>query len=546
MPLLPVTFPPGLLRNGTRYQSKGRWYSCNRVRWHDGAIRPIGGWERTKAPDGVEYPAWVASTTVAIRDGLASRTNNKNRSLVMGSNEYVLRADPTTGAFTDMSPVGMEPGTSIVTTPAAKSGGLGPASNEADPLVGAVARWSFDTWGENILGMPDWGTTAHRTIYEATTGGVLTAIPGAPVGLVDFITTQERMIMTIGSDSELRRVKWCDQENNTDWAINDLTNQAGEFVLPGSGRMIGIYKLRDQNVILTETDIWVARFIGPPYVYSFVKVGDIAPPFHRKAATVLPSGVLVWVGARNAWIYDGQVQELPCEVIDYWTNDIEASNASKIFAWVNPEFSEIWWHYAGNDADTVEGEFNREPNKYVMWNWELNAWSIGYLDRQMAVSRGAYSKPMLLDSFTGLLYDHEIATAEYIDDTYDDSTFETDRGMPSVTSGPIELGSGDTGVAVRYLYPDLQATIVDDQVSTMYPAPVDFFFEGRQMPTGPLTKSIVYHASGLGNQPVPTRVTGRELMLTVYGDIFTFEGNVAPWEWGNFRLDIAPSGTGRR
>ncbi len=42
--LYPLDFPPGLRNNGTVYQSKGRWYSANGIRFHQGTIQPVGGW----------------------------------------------------------------------------------------------------------------------------------------------------------------------------------------------------------------------------------------------------------------------------------------------------------------------------------------------------------------------------------------------------------------------------------------------------------------------------------------------------------------------
>ena len=39
-----VAFPLGVYRNGTEYQSKGRWYDGNLTRFLDGTIRPVGGW----------------------------------------------------------------------------------------------------------------------------------------------------------------------------------------------------------------------------------------------------------------------------------------------------------------------------------------------------------------------------------------------------------------------------------------------------------------------------------------------------------------------
>jgi len=53
--LLPVKLPPGVVRTGTVYDSKGRWYSSNLVRWpEDGAIlKPIGGWDFLERADQV-------------------------------------------------------------------------------------------------------------------------------------------------------------------------------------------------------------------------------------------------------------------------------------------------------------------------------------------------------------------------------------------------------------------------------------------------------------------------------------------------------------
>ena len=49
MALVKLELPPGMLQVGTVYQTAGRWYSGNLIRWQmDGdvwAVQPIGGWE---------------------------------------------------------------------------------------------------------------------------------------------------------------------------------------------------------------------------------------------------------------------------------------------------------------------------------------------------------------------------------------------------------------------------------------------------------------------------------------------------------------------
>ena len=48
MALIDLNIPAGVYRNGTDLQSQGRWRDANLVRWHDGVMRPIGGW-RTRS-----------------------------------------------------------------------------------------------------------------------------------------------------------------------------------------------------------------------------------------------------------------------------------------------------------------------------------------------------------------------------------------------------------------------------------------------------------------------------------------------------------------
>jgi len=46
MALLPIKIPAGFFRNATQYQAKNRWYDGNLVRFSEGRLRPIGGWQR--------------------------------------------------------------------------------------------------------------------------------------------------------------------------------------------------------------------------------------------------------------------------------------------------------------------------------------------------------------------------------------------------------------------------------------------------------------------------------------------------------------------
>ena len=42
--LIALDLQPGLSSNGTKYQNRNRWVDGSLVRFHEGSIRPVGGW----------------------------------------------------------------------------------------------------------------------------------------------------------------------------------------------------------------------------------------------------------------------------------------------------------------------------------------------------------------------------------------------------------------------------------------------------------------------------------------------------------------------
>jgi len=63
MALLPIKIPPGFYRNATQYQAKNRWYNGNLVRFSEGRLRPIGGWQRL-APTQIVKKGAVDTLTI--------------------------------------------------------------------------------------------------------------------------------------------------------------------------------------------------------------------------------------------------------------------------------------------------------------------------------------------------------------------------------------------------------------------------------------------------------------------------------------------------
>lgn len=506
MTIVSISPPPGVWKNGTRYQAKGRYFDANLVRWQNGSLRPVGGWARYTNQDEDEMATLLPDASLeTVRDSFSWRTNTDQGIIAYGSNLRLL-TQLLSGVVTDITPTGLAAGRRIGTVNQGYNKGFYnfgvygvPPRLSSSTVNSPAARWYFDTWGEDLLALPNWVGTIYR---HSVGGGVASPVTNAPTNLTGFVVTDERVLMTIGDDVEPRLVQWSDQEDLTNWDFADIGNQAGFFTLPGVGRLIAITKMQGLILIFSETDVYVAQYVGPPFVYTFRKIAENCSPLHPKAIATTEQFV-IWVGPRNVWIFDGaSVQALDCEIIDHVVKEIDPSQASTSFSWVNHRNNEVWWHYATQNDD------NPDPACYAVFNWKERHWNIGKLDRTTAIPIGVANNPIMVD-YDGFVYEHELSSV----------------GFPAgyeafAETGPLEQGNGDSNLAIR--------RVLMDTVSF---GAVSISFTSRQSPTGPERQFGPYTY----NNPIPVKVSGREVQLKI-------KGVLNDWEVGVVRADIIPIG----
>ena len=75
MAYLSLDIPPGVVRAGSQVESNGRWRDANLIRWHQGRLRPVGGWF-----------AETDAMTGAPRTILTWSTNNGFAQMFIGTN----------------------------------------------------------------------------------------------------------------------------------------------------------------------------------------------------------------------------------------------------------------------------------------------------------------------------------------------------------------------------------------------------------------------------------------------------------------------------
>ena len=98
--VVPINIPPGAHRNGTEYQSKGRWRDVNPVRWHEGSMKPHTGWSaHSGISDGfVSTGTSDIPSDADVRNCMAWVDNSSNAYLIWadsGGETHVMEEDGT-------------------------------------------------------------------------------------------------------------------------------------------------------------------------------------------------------------------------------------------------------------------------------------------------------------------------------------------------------------------------------------------------------------------------------------------------------------------
>ncbi len=305
MALIPLNIPAGVYRNGTEYQSKGRYFDANLVRWFEGTLRPLGGWRKKSE----------SQMTGKCRGLITWRDNSADRWIAAGTHSK-LYAMNEAGTLKDITPTGFTAGSADGVS---KVGyGYGPygayAYGVARPDTGSftpATTWSLDTWGEYLVGCSNSDGKLYEWQLGFSTPTLAAAITNAPTGNEAVMTTSERFVFALGAGGNTRKVAWCDQEDNTVWTPA-ADNQAGDFELTTVGDIKCGKRVRGLSIIFTDVDVHTATYVGLPYVYSFEKVGSACGVISSQAVAAIETAAIWMSRCGNCAAFDREPKMLQC------------------------------------------------------------------------------------------------------------------------------------------------------------------------------------------------------------------------------------------
>jgi hypothetical protein len=415
--------------------------------------------------------------------------------------------------------------------------GIGVTSSDA------LRIWTQNNFGQNLIFGPRGGALYYwdATTSLTTRGVLLSSVSGASdVPLYQnwtLISDASRFVIVFGTNDigssvlDPMLIRWSDQEDAVQWTPA-ITNQAGSVRLSHGSRIVTAMQSRQEIVVWTDASVYSLQYLGPPYVWSSQLLSDnisIVGP----NATALASGVTYWMGVDKFYKYDGRTQTLRCDLREYIFSDINQLQYEQVLASTNEGFNEVWFFYCSANSNTID--------KYVVYNYDEDAWYYGYMARTAWLDSGLRNYPIAATyqpNNTGNIVNHE----QGVDDN---STATTLPIEAYITSSEFDIGDGHNFGFVWRILPDItfRGSTVTNPQATMYLMPLQNSGSGYNDPpsvggsdNGLVTRTAAIPVEKFTGQ-INTRVRGRQMAFKIDSNDLG-----VTWQLGAPRMDIRPDG----
>jgi len=410
--------------------------------------------------------------------------------------------------------------------------GSAAAANFANQL----RLWSHDAFGEDLIINP----RAGGIYYWDTSSGVttravnITSLSGsnlAPtVGLQTIVSDIDRHVIVLGADPIVGSARtgsvdplliaFSSQESVTDWEPT-ATNTAGDIRLSSGSQIVGGLRARQEILIWTDTSLYSMQFIGAPFTFGVNLINENVGMISPNGAINAPDGIY-WMARDGFYKYTGSVQRVSCSVLNYVLDDLNTTQSFKIFSFSNKEFNEVGWFYCSGSSNDID--------RYVVYNYLENVWSIGELSRTAWLDEGIFNNPLATHGSenSSILYNQEDGSDA--DGSPMDNVF--------IESGDIDIDEGNQFGFISRIIPDVKFF-----GSTPTTGQINYVLKTRNYPGESLTINSTNNVTSTTDQNF-VRARARQIVFRVQSDDDADVGVRTGFKWrlGANRFDIRTDG----
>ena len=419
--------------------------------------------------------------------------------------------------------------------------------------------WILDNYGTKLIALIyngecfEWDSAATNP-----TGTRATIISGAPTASRHMLVSPtDRHLIFFGTETTIGTttsqdamfIRFSDQESLTDYTPTS-TNTAGTQRLAQGSKIMGAIRGRDAIYIWTDSALFLMRFVGQPFTFSFEHVGTNCGLIGKNACMEV-DGTAFWMSENGFFQYSGQLQSMPCLVEDYVFEGLNSTPRNLINCGLNNLFGEVSWFYCSSGSNVVD--------RVVTYNYldsttKRPIWTTGSLPRTAWADSSVFDKPHACyydntddDSYDvigntdgiTIYYEHETGTdqinaggavtavtANVLSGDFDITQKRAAQGQ--LLGAPDIRGDGEYIAKIRRFIPDFISQTGNTQVTLLlrdYPNN-----SAASSSLGPFTITNT-------TDKVDTRARARAIALKI-ANTSTSEN----WKLGTFRLDIQPDG----
>jgi hypothetical protein len=421
-------------------------------------------------------------------------------------------------------------------------------------IVTAPGLWSLDNFGNTLIATIFGGETfewdSDPTTANATRATILANAPTA--SSFSLVSTPDRHLIFFGTETTVGTsstrdemfIRFSDQENinTTSSYAPSSTNTAGTQRLADGSKIMGAIRGRDAIYVWTDTALFIMRFVGSPFTFSFQQVGTNCGLIGKNAAVEV-DGSAYWMSENGFFRYTGKLESLPCLVEDFVYDDINTIPKQHVNAGLNNLFGEIMWFYPSSSSNTV--------NRMVCYNYldstpDRPVWTTGTLARSAWQDSAVFGKPHATEYDTSS--NGTSGSSTFVQGNTDGVSYyyEHEKGLDQIREGAtssitanIESGDFDIGseglngdgefiMKIRRVLPDFLAQTGDTRVTLNLR---DFPNDSQVSSSlGPFTVTS-------GTQKIDTRARARSISLKIDNT-----STSQFWKVGTFRIDYQPDG----
>ena len=422
----------------------------------------------------------------------------------------------------------------------------------------APGLWILDNYGTKLIALIyngscfEWDATGGTGVRATRIANTPTAsrhmLVSAPSRHLIFFGTETTIGDTSTQDDMFIRFSNQESIDQADSYTVTATNTAGTQRLAAGSVIMGAKRGRDAIYVWTDTSLFLMRFVGQPFTFSFEQAGTNCGLLGKNSAVEV-DGTAYWMSENGFFMYDGQLKSMPCLVEDYVYDGINLTPKDLINCGLNNLFGEIQWFYCSTGSDVIDRVVTYSYVESVLYKRPI--WTTGTLSRTAWADSAVFDKPHatsfdLADNASydvigntdgsTIYYEQETGTDQVeaggtitaISSNILSGDFDITqrRGSQGQVVGMPDLrGDGEYIMKIRRFIPDFISQTGDTQVSLIT----------KNFPSDSTTTTSFTITSS--SDKVDTRVRARSIALKVANT-----SSAQDWKLGTFRLDIQPDG----